>query len=162
MDDLVAGDLRAIEQPGLAGMHALFLNEHNRIAELLKKNVKEASDEEIYQIARKVLGAQMQNIVYNEFLPIVLGTKTMDNFQLTLPQEIGGETQYNSSVMATITNEFATVAYRFGHSLIPNQFLPSNYPIRNSLISFHYKKISSSLMSLFSGQTSLGRPGKIC
>ena len=51
-DDLVAGDLRAIEQPGLASLHSLFLMEHNRMAEDLKQNVPDLTDEEVYQVAR--------------------------------------------------------------------------------------------------------------
>ena len=35
--DLIAGDIRAIENPGLASLHSLFLNEHNRISRVLKK-----------------------------------------------------------------------------------------------------------------------------
>ena len=35
--DLVAGDSRAIEQPVLTAMHALFLNEHNRLTKLMEK-----------------------------------------------------------------------------------------------------------------------------
>ena len=31
-EDLVAGDMRAIESPGLASIHSLFHAEHNRIA----------------------------------------------------------------------------------------------------------------------------------
>ena len=106
-DDLVAGDVRAIEQPGLASMHSLFLNEHNRLAELLKEK---ADDEEVYNIARKLVGAEMQNIVYKEFLPVVLGNPTMEKYKLNLPDDIEGDTVYNSSVDPTIANEFGTVA----------------------------------------------------
>jgi peroxidase len=134
-DDLVAGDVRAIEQPGLASMHSLFINEHNRIAHLLNENKPEMNDEEIYQVARKLVGGQIQNIVYNEFLPVVLGNKTMEKYKLNLPEDKEEDTVYDPDVDPTIDNEFATVAYRFGHSLIPNLLLPSIDPIRTSLIS---------------------------
>ena len=63
-EDLVAGDVRAMEQPGLASMHSLFVNEHNHIAKIIKKNKPELQDERIYQLARKLVGAEIQNIVY--------------------------------------------------------------------------------------------------
>ena len=61
----MAEDVRALEQPGLTAMHSLFLNEHNRLALLLHENDLQLSYEEIYQVVRKVVGAEMQNIVYN-------------------------------------------------------------------------------------------------
>ena len=60
--DLVAGDVRALEQPGLAAMHTLFLNEHNRLANIINNSAPSLSDEEIYQVARRVVGAELQNI----------------------------------------------------------------------------------------------------
>ena len=60
--DLVAGDVRALEQPGLAAMHTLFLNEHNRLANLIQKFSTGLTDQEIYQVARRVVGAELQNI----------------------------------------------------------------------------------------------------
>ena len=75
-EDLVAGDVRAMEQPGLASMHTLFLSEHNRTAKLIKGRQSNLSDEEIFQTARQIVGAEIQNIVYNEFLPVVLGNET--------------------------------------------------------------------------------------
>ena len=83
-------------------MHSLFLNEHNRIAKLLKGK---ADDEEAYNIARKLVGAEMQNIVYNEFLPVVLGNHTIEKYKLNLPDDIEGDTEYNPSVDPTIANE---------------------------------------------------------
>ena len=74
----------------------------------------------------------MQNIVYNEFLPVVLGKPTMEKYELNLSVDMEEDTVYNTSVDPTIANEFATVAYRFGHSLIPNLLLPSKSPMRTS------------------------------
>ena len=64
--DLVAGDTRAIETPGLAGLQSLFVAEHNRIARELKSKHPEFGDEELYQRSRRIVGAELQNIVYSE------------------------------------------------------------------------------------------------
>ena len=50
-EDLVAGDIRATEQPGLASLHSLFLNEHNRIATEMFEMNEGLNDEEIFQQA---------------------------------------------------------------------------------------------------------------
>ena len=59
--------------PGLASMHTLFVREHNRIARILYKKNSSKSDEKIYQSARRAVIAQWQNIVYDEWLPNVVG-----------------------------------------------------------------------------------------
>lgn len=46
----LAGDVRALEMPGLASMHTIWLREHNRIAKEIKKFGKNWGDEEIYQV----------------------------------------------------------------------------------------------------------------
>ena len=56
----------------------------------------------------------MQNIVYGQYLPSVLGLETMNLHELA----VDVVSDYNSDVNPSITNAFATAAYRFGHSLI--------------------------------------------
>ena len=155
MDDsenLFAGDIRATEQPGLTSLHSLFLNEHNRLADLLVQQSSESlSDEEIYQQTRQIVIAEMQNIVYGEFLPIVLGPQIMTDFRLELTEQ----SQYDPSVDPTICNEFATAAYRFGHSLIPNNLRVinsseertkvSNCPLQDLFFNFQDFNIGSDL-----------------
>ena len=61
-----AGDPRAAEHPGLTSLHTLFVREHNRICDETK--IKGGTDEEIYQIARKKVGALMQVITYGQWV----------------------------------------------------------------------------------------------
>jgi len=115
---LTAGDVRARDMPGLAAMHTLFLREHNRLADHIKKrSLDTLTDEHIFQLARRILVAEVQNIVYSEYLPAVLGEPTMRKYGLNLPSD-NGYTTYQNDVDPSIVNAFATAAYRFGHSMI--------------------------------------------
>lgn len=102
-----AGDIRAAENPSLTALHALFLREHNRIAEELATQNPDWSDEELFQQARAVVVAELQSITYNEFLPALLGPRGLTQYR-----------GYDESVNPSIANEFSTAAYRFGHSTL--------------------------------------------
>uniref|UniRef100_A0A8C8EQS4 Peroxidase n=1 Tax=Oncorhynchus tshawytscha TaxID=74940 RepID=A0A8C8EQS4_ONCTS len=128
----LAGDHRANEQLGLTSMHTVWFREHNRVAtELLRLNPHWDGDT-IYHEARKIVGAQMQHITYNHWLPKVLGDAGM--------KLIGDYRGYNPNVNAGILNAFATAAFRFGHTLInPILYrLDENFqPIPQGHISLH-------------------------
>lgn len=106
----VAGDVRANENPLLTAMHTLFVREHNRICDSLSIANDGWNDEDLYQRARKLVGALIQAIVYEEWLPAM---------GVTLPEY----TEYTISVEPNIFNEFAAAAYRFGHSTVNKALL---------------------------------------
>ena len=130
-ESLVGGDPRATVQPGLTSLYSLFLNEHNRIAKRIKLSNFSLTDEQIYQRTRILVIAELQNIVYNEFLPTLLGPDWMTS--LTLPADPTEDTSYNALTNPGIYNEFATVAFRFGHALIPNSLKVSNFPKKRTV-----------------------------
>ena len=110
-----AGDARAPEMPGLSSMHALWMREHNRICDLIKQRKPEASDEYIYQNARRILNAEFQNVVYGEQIPIVEGPASIEKYNLDI--SVDGTT-YNPSINPSILAEFSTASNRYGHSLV--------------------------------------------
>ena len=65
--------------------------------------------------------ASFQHITYNEWLPIVLGTKFMDELDI-LPVQWGYSSRYEREVNPTIINAFSSAAFRFGHTLIQGSF----------------------------------------
>ncbi|XP_014665270.1 PREDICTED: uncharacterized protein LOC106807453 [Priapulus caudatus] len=125
----LAGDLRANEQPMLSVMHLLWVREHNRITERLTNLNPHWSDNQLYEEGRRIVGAMHQHITYHEFLPRVLGVTTMDRYGLTLKSS-GFYDGYDPSCDVTISNEFATAAFRFGHSLIKDVFKRFNTVFR--------------------------------
>ena len=110
--------MRVDEQPNLAVMHTVFLREHNRIANQLKRINPQWSDERLYQESKRILNAEWQHIIYNEWLPIILGDRFMSRYGL-YPIDQGYSRQYRTDFDPRITNAFAAAAFRFGHSLIP-------------------------------------------
>jgi hypothetical protein len=103
-----AGDVRANENVALTAIHTLFAREHNRIVAALP-NVLSA--EQKFQIARRVVGAEVEFITYNEFLP-TLGVR-LDPYRGYVP-----------GVNPSLSNEFAVVGYR-AHSMVHGEFEPT-------------------------------------
>src|SRR4029077_13002848 len=103
----VAGDTRVNEQVGITATQTLLMREHNRQATLLSRANPGWSDEQLYQTARKITSAEMSAITYNEFLPALLGSGAMPAYS-----------GYNAGVTPSISNAFAAVALRVGHSML--------------------------------------------
>jgi Animal haem peroxidase len=106
---VVAGDVRANENVALTAIHTLFAREHNRIVASLARS--RLPEEAKFDIARRVVGAEIEYITYNEFLP-TLGVR-LDPYR-----------GYNPNVNPGLQNEFATVGYR-AHSMIHGEFEPT-------------------------------------
>ena len=114
----VAGDMRVNENPGLQALHTLWMREHNRLAIVIKGADSSLDKDIVFEEARRFLIAEMQNIIYSEFLPIVLGPKLIEHYGLS----VDGPSQYLPHISPNIFNGFATAAFRFGHSLITEKF----------------------------------------
>ena len=126
---------------GLTVMHIVWVRLHNKYANQLALINNQWDDEKLYQETKKIIVALVQHITYNEYLPSVLGEfykhgniffcgqcnlrrfltgpYLMEEYGL-LPLTAGYTYTYDPAVKVQITNEFATAAFRYGHSLIRN------------------------------------------
>jgi hypothetical protein len=83
------------------------MREHNRLADQIAQNNPGLNDEQIYQRARALVGAEIQSITYKQWLPALIGANVLPSYN-----------GYRSGVNPGITNEFSTAGFRLGHSLI--------------------------------------------
>lgn len=109
--DFIAGDDRANDNVVLTGIHIVFMREHNRLVDELSELNPHFDSDQLFQKARKIVGAQLQAITYNEFLPALLGNAAPD---------LRGS--YDPAVQPDIINEFATIFLRIGHSMLTPDF----------------------------------------
>lgn len=106
----LAGDARNTEHSLLASLHTLWAREHNRLCDELLQLQPGWTEEERFWKARQVVVAKLQHILYEECLPALFGSHI--GLLESVPEKGTG---------LRITAEFATVAYRFGHSMVSNQ-----------------------------------------
>ena len=104
------GDPRGSENPDLTAIQTLWVREHNYHVDRLTQLHPEWTGEQLYQRARQIVIAEVQNITYQEWLPKVIGVSALPAY-----------TGFKPNVDATIKIEFAAAALRFGHSIVSNQ-----------------------------------------
>ncbi|XP_068232414.1 peroxidasin-like [Palaemon carinicauda] len=141
-----AGDNRVNEQPGLASIHTLWLRVHEKLVSNFAQINPHWDDETLYQEARRVVSALLQQITYKEWLPVVLGPRVIKSGDLILLQNAPGTT-YSPTSDASIANVFSTAAMRFGHTLI-NDFLAGDQGTILELVGNF-----ANAKALFQGQT---------
>lgn len=124
----VAGDHRANEHPALTSLHTLFLREHNRLCDELKAAFPHVTDEDLYQMARKINGAQYQKIVYEQFLPAFSG-KYLSRYR-----------GFNRRVDPSVSDIFSTAAFRVGHTLVGN-FINRRGPFMSPMSSMSMREM---------------------
>ncbi|MEM7425713.1 MAG: peroxidase family protein [Pseudomonadota bacterium] len=107
---VLAGDVRAAENVALTSMHTVFAREHNWWVDELSARDPDLTDDELYNAARQRVEAEIQAITFNEFLPQLLGEGTITAYD-----------GYDPDVDPGISLEFATAAFRFGHSLLSSE-----------------------------------------
>ncbi|MFK7762346.1 MAG: peroxidase family protein [Roseobacter sp.] len=112
-----AGDARADENPNLQSFHALWLREHNRLADDIASSCPGCSGEEIFAAAQK-LNANLQfKVIYDELLPALLGPGSLES-HLPDPSKI--------PAVENVFTEFSAAAGRIGHTQVPDTILLSN------------------------------------
>lgn len=112
---LLAGDVRANEQTGLLATHTIMVREHNRLADAISTANPAMTDEQVYQRARHLVGAEVEAITYNEWLPALLGG-----------HGLGSYAGYDPSIDASMSTAFSTAAFRIGHTMLNDQLLRVN------------------------------------
>nr|XP_002130405.1 thyroid peroxidase [Ciona intestinalis] len=109
-----AGDGRVSEHLTLSAIHTLWIREHNRIARALKVINPHWNGEILYQETRKIIGAYHQVVNWKEYVPKIIGPTGM--------AMMGSYTGYKTNENPSISNVFATAAFRFGHATISPMF----------------------------------------
>lgn len=137
---------------GNALLQNLFLRFHNYIADKLLYINQFWTDEILYQESRRFIGAVIQHITYNHYLPIILGNSKM--FYLKKKKKLKifiyiillgdtyskyyglltPQTLYNDRINPCTSLEFATSSFRILHAQIPSQL---QYSIKTKISAFY-------------------------
>ena len=118
LDHIISGDGRDNENVSLTAMHTVWVRNHNYHADQLSTLYSEAgitlSNEELFQAAKIVNEAEYQRVIFTEFAEKVLGGKGI------LGSGDHGFQAYKAEADASISLEFQAIAYRLGHTMIPD------------------------------------------
>jgi Ca2+-binding RTX toxin-like protein len=117
-----AGDNRATQQAPLVTLQTVLAREHNYQVDQLTPYAaaNNWTPDELFNAARVITEAEWQHVVFEEYVPTLIGTKTgtlLDDYK----DFIGGDAAYEA-IGPGIINEWTTVAFRFGHDQSSNDY----------------------------------------
>ena len=106
----LVGDPRNDENVIIAQLHLLFIRFHNRVVEHVAATEGLGSVIEVFVRARELVRWHFQWLVVNDFLAKVVGADTVAASLAT------------GSPVERVTPEFAAAAFRFGHSMVREDY----------------------------------------
>ncbi len=109
-DFFISGDVRVNENPELTVVTTMFVREHNYWVGLLKAENPTWTGDQLYDMAKSIVTAEYQNIVYSEYLPALIGKDAVGSYK-----------GYDASVNPEVTQEFSTAAFRVGHTQVSDE-----------------------------------------
>jgi Ca2+-binding RTX toxin-like protein len=123
----VAGDGRLNENIGLTAVQEVFVNEHNRMIDLLKQQYGFTGEQPVggwtwtdplTNVTTQITGEELfqQAKIFNEMTYQHL---VFDQFVRKLSPNIAGFAGVDPAVIPNISSEFANAVYRLGHSMLP-------------------------------------------
>jgi hypothetical protein len=104
------GDPRNDENLIVSQLHLLFLRFHNRVVEHVAATEGLGSVIEVFVRARQLVRWHFQWLVVHDFLPKVVGEQTL------------AAALAAARPVASVTPEFAAAAFRFGHSMVREDY----------------------------------------
>lgn len=116
----LSGDVRTNQQIPLVALHTIHMRQHNRLAEGLSSINPHWPAARVYEEARHIHIALVQHILLNEYLPLLLGPKQCEKFNLTESGPDEYWDHYDVTINPGISQEFAAAAFRQGHSSVPS------------------------------------------
>lgn len=78
------GDGRVNENPGITSYHTVFIRQHNLLEEGLHLLNPNWDGDRLFQETRRIVGAMLQHVTYNELLPLLVGQQAIQEYQLNL------------------------------------------------------------------------------
>ena len=123
----------------LSSIHTIWVREHNRIAMQLHFLNPSWPGTRLFDEARKIIGAMMQHITYNEFLTAMLGPNNVSLVFLL---------QYIIFASGTFCHCISLILYLFSKASVRNYRLNSRH---RRILKKYYKDICKLFGSVFSG-----------
>jgi hypothetical protein len=108
----IIGDPRNDENVIISQFHHAMLKFHNQVVELL---IMAAFPGDIFAEAKKIVMQHYQWCVVHDFLPRICGAAAVNSAIATVSAPVGSPFR--------MPVEFAVAAYRFGHSMIRNDYI---------------------------------------
>jgi peroxidase len=108
--NFTSGDVRARENFMLSALHTIFCREHNHWAHALAEQNPHWDEDRLFHTARHIVMGEMQAIIYNEWLPALVGRD----------RRLEQSACHDPDLRLTVRNELSTAVFRMGHTLIPN------------------------------------------
>ncbi len=132
----VLGDGRNDENQIVASLHSIFTRFHNKVVDDLKRRNPSMSSSDAFDQARTYVRNSYQWALLTDFLPRIAGSDITDSVVSRSSSGWSTNLQYYNPCNGTMPVEFAVAAYRFGHSLVRDDYeinaIHSNLPVFTS------------------------------